>query len=380
MKTMMFPGQGAQARGMGADLFDAFPELTAQADAILGYSIKALCTEDAERTLKETQFTQPALFVVGALDYLKRTAQGPKPDYVLGHSLGEFNALFAAGAFDFETGVRLVQKRGQLMSQTTNGKMAAVINASQETIEQILRDNGLDQIDLANFNSPSQIVISGATEQIERAQPLFQQGDMKYVLLNTSAAFHSRLMQPIRDAFAEFLQQFTFQPLHIPVIANVSALPYRDEDLIDNLSQQLTGSVRWYESMRYLMQQGEPEFEEVGHGNVLTKILAKIRAAEPPPAATAPPVQATATRIETPPPEPIAVQTTSEATPPQSAQEKVNNWNRRHGLGTRVISDIIKDQPLETRTEAVVLFGHRAAVYLKGYNGYFDLDEIQACP
>src|SRR5205823_13876450 len=124
MLAYIFPGQGSQTRGMGGNLFDDFPELTAQADAILGYSIKKLCLEDPNQELNQTQFTQPALFVVNALTFLKKNQ---KPDYVAGHSLGEYNALFAAEVFDFATGLNLVKKRGELMSEAKNGGMAAVI-------------------------------------------------------------------------------------------------------------------------------------------------------------------------------------------------------------------------------------------------------------
>ncbi len=364
MKTIMFPGQGSQNKGMGADLFDAFPELTARADDILGYSIKERCLADPHKDLKQTQVTQPALYVVSALAYYHNQQQAAPPDFVLGHSLGEYNALLAAGAFDFETGLKLVQKRGELMSQAADGKMAAVINASQSEIERILRDNGLHQIDLANFNTPSQIVISGAADEIERARALFQSGTMKCVPLNTSAAFHSRFMQSARDTFAAFLQQFDFAPLTIPVIANISARPYPEGAVAAHLADQITGSVRWFESIQYLKSQGSMQFEEVGHGQVLTKMLAKIEAEAPAP--TPAPIRAAAAVSEPP--------------KTMTAQEKVNHWNRHYPTGTKVLSTIVEEEPLETRTQAVVLFGHRAAVYMKGYNGYFDLDEVTPCP
>jgi malonyl CoA-acyl carrier protein transacylase len=151
MKTYMFPGQGSQARGMGGSLFDEFPELTAKADEVLGYSIKALCLEDPGRELNKTQFTQPALYVVNALSYYKRLKDsGETPDYVIGHSLGEYNALLAAECFDFETGLKLVKKRGELMSQATDGAMAAIVNASREQIAAVLKEKGFDKVDIAN--------------------------------------------------------------------------------------------------------------------------------------------------------------------------------------------------------------------------------------
>src|SRR5690606_35248979 len=144
----MFPGQGSQSKGMGGMLFDEFQELTEKADKILGYSIKELCLEDSGKELGQTQFTQPALYVVNALSYFKKIKEtGQKPDFVAGHSLGEFNALLAAECFDFEAGLKLVKKRGELMSEAGGGGMAAIINAGKEEIESILEKNGLTGID-----------------------------------------------------------------------------------------------------------------------------------------------------------------------------------------------------------------------------------------
>jgi malonyl CoA-acyl carrier protein transacylase len=293
MKTFLFPGQGSQSRGMGGSLFDEFADLTLSADQILGYSIKELCLEDPRGELNKTQFTQPGLFVVNALSYFKRVREGgEKPDYLAGHSLGEFNALLAAECFDFEVGLRLVHKRGQLMSQVRNGGMAAVVNATKEQIESILASNGLTNIDIANYNTPSQIVISGLLEEMGRAQPLFQQGKTLYYPLNTSGAFHSRFMQDAQVEFERYLNSFTFSPPSIPVIANLTARPYEGDKVAWTLARQITGTVRWSESIAYLMDMAsavstEMQFEEVGHGNVLTKLVKNIKrhAAKPDPAA-----------------------------------------------------------------------------------------------
>jgi malonyl CoA-acyl carrier protein transacylase len=225
MRTYMFPGQGSQAKGMGAGLFDEYKEYTQLADSILGYSIKELCVEDPRQELNKTQFTQPALYVVNALSYFKKVERSGKPDFLAGHSLGEFNALLAAECFDFETGLRLVKKRGELMGKVTGGGMAAILNATKEQIEATLAQNGLHNVDLANYNTPSQIVISGLADEIMRAQPLFQVGKLLYYPLNTSGAFHSRFMKAVRDEFAQYLSGFTFAEPKIPVIANVTARP-----------------------------------------------------------------------------------------------------------------------------------------------------------
>jgi len=359
MKTYMFPGQGAQAKGMGGTLFDEFQDLTRKADAILGYSIKELCLEDPRTELNRTQFTQPALYVVNALSYYKKLSDTAKPEFLAGHSLGEFNALLAAECFDFETGLTLVQKRGELMGQVSGGGMAAILNASKEEIEGILSRNGLTQVDLANYNTPSQIVISGLADEVAKAQPLFQTGMMLYYPLNTSGAFHSRFMHAVKEQFREFLATCKFADLKIPVISNVTARPYENAAILENLANQMVSGVRWSESIQYLMALGTErgdtmQFEEVGYGDVLTRLAQTIRRQTPvkkPEMSVAP-------------------------SKPGAAPEKVSAWNKKHPIGTRVKSLIADYANLETRTEAVVLFGHRAAVYMKGYNGYFDLDEI----
>jgi malonyl CoA-acyl carrier protein transacylase len=394
----MFPGQGSQSLGMGAALFDEFKPLTEKADEILGYSIRELCVDDPRQQLNKTEFTQPALFVVNALAYYKKiSGGGAKPDFVAGHSLGEFNALLAAECFEFETGLRMVKRRGELMSRVTNGAMAAVLNASKDEIQQILKANGLENIDLANYNTPSQIVISGLADEIARAQPLFQTGNMLYYPLNTSGAFHSRFMHAVQEEFRQFLATCPLAEPKIPVIANVTARPYQPEGLQENLASQLASTVRWSETMQYLMALGVTQFEEVGHGDVLTRLIQTIKRQTQ--ASVLDAIRNQLQPLATPPPatRALAGQTSSAPAPAAhaigsmatgepateapakklgSAAEKVAFWNKRYPIGTRVSSLIADYKDLETRTAAVVLFGHRAAVYMKGYNGYFDLDEI----
>jgi trans-AT polyketide synthase, acyltransferase and oxidoreductase domains len=285
MIAYLFPGQGSQAKGMGAGLFEEFPELTKQADEILGYSIAELCLEDTRGELGQTQFTQPALYVVNALSYLKKVKEtGRKPDYVAGHSLGEYDAMFAAGAFDFATGLRLVQKRGALMSEAKGGGMAAVIGLTEEKIDHVLRENNLmDTIQVANYNSPSQIVIAGLKDDVLAAQPAFEQAEARmYIPLKVSGAFHSKYMAPAQKEFAEFLNAQPFGELTIPVISNVHARPYKQQDLRRNLIEQITHSVKWTDIVRYLLGKGVTEFEEVGPGNVLKGLVRNIqREAEP---------------------------------------------------------------------------------------------------
>jgi malonyl CoA-acyl carrier protein transacylase len=282
-KAYLFPGQGSQVVGMGETLFDKFNDLVHQADNILGYSIKELCLTDPHQQLTLTQYTQPALFVVNALSYLKTLEDtGSKPDYVAGHSLGEYNALFASGAVSFETGLKLVKKRGQLMAAARNGGMAAVVGLKEDKVKSIIEQNGLVTIDIANLNSPTQIVISGPLKDIQNAQSFFERENAMYIPLKVSGAFHSRLMEEARQEFIGYIDQFTFNPLSIPVISNVTARPYKFENISRLLTDQITHSVKWTESMCYLMGKGVEEFAEIGPGKVLAGLMKKIqREAEP---------------------------------------------------------------------------------------------------
>jgi trans-AT polyketide synthase/acyltransferase/oxidoreductase domain-containing protein len=274
----VFPGQGSQSAGMGGELFDQFPELVKQTDEVLGCSIKDLCLNDPDKRLGQTDYTQPALYIVNALTYLSKTENSElRPDFVAGHSLGEYNALFAAGVFDFITGLKLVQRRGQIMVKVTGGGMAAVIGMQPDKIKQVLKDASFESIDIANLNSPKQTVISGRKEDIDAVKTVFEDAGVRlFIPLKVSGAFHSRYMQEAQNEFADFLKSFEFQPVQIPVIANFTAAPYQDTETVNNMVQQISSPVRWVESIQYLKQQPEPEFEEVGPGNVLTKLIKQI--------------------------------------------------------------------------------------------------------
>lgn len=277
-KVYVFPGQGSQKVGMGEALFEKFPELTKQADEILGYSIADLCLTDADGVINQTNYTQPALYVVSALSYLAKIEEtGEKPAITAGHSLGEYNALFAAGAFDFATGLKLVQKRGEIMSKVQGGGMAAVLGLTAEQIKDVIESNNLDKIDVANFNSPTQTVLSGLKEDIVAAEEAFKSaGAKRYVVLPVSGAFHSRYMADAQAEFTEFAKQFTFNKLEIPVIANVTAEAYGSE-IIESLTAQISGSVRWVETIKNIVtQDADAEFEEVGPGKVLSGLIRQI--------------------------------------------------------------------------------------------------------
>ncbi len=283
MKALIFPGQGSQQRGMGKDLFPKFRDHVAEADEILGYSIARLCTEDPDSRLDQTRYTQPALYVVNALEYLNRatsseagTAAGAS--YLAGHSLGEYNALFAAGAFSFGTGLRLVKRRAELMAEAGNGAMAAVIGLSEKAVRGVLATRNLGEIDLANHNAPDQYIVSGTKAAIQGAQQAFTEaGARAFIPLKVSGAFHSRYMEPARSAFERYLSDFRFEPLRVPVLSNVTGQPHIDAELPRSLAEQLVRPVLWEPSVRYLLAQGVSEFEDAGPGAVLTGLVNKIR-------------------------------------------------------------------------------------------------------
>jgi malonyl CoA-acyl carrier protein transacylase len=265
---------------MGAGLLDRFPDWTAEADGILGYSIRRLCLEDPLGQLGQTAFTQPALYVVNALTWRARQEEGrPDPAFVAGHSLGEYNALLAAGVFDFGTGLQLVKRRGELMGRVTGGGMAAVIGLTPERIQEVLTQSEAGrQIDVANFNSFEQTVIAGPQDALIAVKPDFQAAGVKiFTTLNVSAPFHSRYMVHAMEEFQDVLQAVTFNVPRIPVMSNVTATPYPLDDVGGTLGRQIGSAVRWLASVLYLLDQGTTDFEEVGPGNVLTKLVERIK-------------------------------------------------------------------------------------------------------
>ncbi len=283
--AVLFPGQGVQTRGMGRELFTMFPEQTRLASQVLGYSIESLCLENPDGLLDQTRYTQVAIYVVNALGYRQRLRADPpcKAAFLMGHSVGEYNALLAADVFDFETGLRLVMKRGELMGMIPGGAMAAVLGASSERIREILGCGGLDDIDLANYNTATQIVISGPATAIERAVGMLTTQRIETKPLRVSGAFHSRYMYDAQRAFAEYAQAFTFAAPSIPVVANATGRPYERDDIVETLCLQITSPVRWIDSVRYVLSQGEIEFVEIGSAflrSMVREISACAAAAE----------------------------------------------------------------------------------------------------
>lgn len=277
MKVIVFPGQGTQHKGMGENLFDIFVEYTQIANEILGYSIKELCLEDNNSLLNKTKYAQVAIFVVNFFKYLELAEKKGEPDFLLGHSLGEINALLAAGVFDFRTGLKIVKKRGEIMSKAAGGGMAGVLGFDKQKVKEILINNRLEGVDIANLNSPKQIVISGTKKDIEVAQRIFEENNVDvYVPLNVEGAFHSRYMKESSKEFGAFLETIEFEDLLIPVISNFTARPYANEQIRENLEYQICNSVNWIDSIRYLMGKGEIDLEEIGERKILTTMINEI--------------------------------------------------------------------------------------------------------
>jgi malonyl CoA-acyl carrier protein transacylase len=278
LNVILFPGQGSQFQGMGADLFKEFPETLAMANDVLGYDVAELCKNNPDNLLNQTNYTQPALFLVNYLTYQNYLKSNTAPDYFLGHSLGEFNALNAAGVFDFETGLRIVQKRGELMLSINGTGMAAVLGSDYESLKAIL-DSNFPELDIANINTYSQIVISGPLDLLDTAADFIEDEGLGYIPLKVSGAFHSRYMTPVKDSFKEYVETMKLNSCSTPVISNYTAdlYPLAMSGVLTNMVNQIDSPVKWLQSIEFVMTKGECDFKEVGPGEVLTNVLKKIK-------------------------------------------------------------------------------------------------------
>lgn len=276
MIAYLFPGQGSQFVGMGKDLFNKYKEYAEEADEILGYPIKDLCLNDKDKVIGLTQYTQPALYFVDSLYYLQELENGIVPDYVAGHSLGEYNALFAGGVFSLADGLKLVKKRGELMGKVNGGKMLAVKNLPPEKIREVLDESKLNRIDIANFNIPSQTIISGTAEDIVNSESYLKKAGGITIPLNVSGAFHSRYMKSVASEFAEYIKGFELHEMKIPVMSNYTARVHKQDEIADNLIKQIYSPVQWVESVRYMWSKGVEEFKQIGIGYVVINMANKI--------------------------------------------------------------------------------------------------------
>lgn len=284
MKAYVFPGQGAQFRGMGKDLYDGSNEAKRYfelANKILEFDLVQCMFEGSEEDLKQTRVTQPAIFLHSVV--AAKCLPDFKPDMVAGHSLGEFSALTAAGALAFEDGLSLVYKRAMAMQaacEQNPSTMAAVLGATDDLVEKICREISAEIVVPANYNCPGQIVISGSFKGVELAAEQLKAAGVKRVLpLKVGGAFHSPLMESAAVELQAAIKQTRFNAPCCPVYQNVDAKAYTDPaDIQKNLIAQLTSPVRWTQSVLAMLKDGADEFIELGPGTVLQGLIAKIRA------------------------------------------------------------------------------------------------------
>lgn len=279
--AFIFPGQGSQAVGMGKDLyenFEASKHVFDKANEVLGKDIKHICFEGDEEVLKQTVNTQPAILTtsIACLEALKSLVD-VTPAYVAGHSLGEYAAYYTAGVVDLEHALTLIQKRADLMSDAPAGSMAAVLNATDEQVKEALEKANKDgYVDVANYNSPVQVVITGEAEAVKKACEYLQELGVKRVIpLAVSGAFHSMLMKNASEKFAEFIQDMDIKNAQIPVITNVDA-EITTENFKPKMSKQICSSVYWTQTIQKMIENGVDIFVELGNGKVLSGLNRKI--------------------------------------------------------------------------------------------------------
>ncbi|KAA8485525.1 ACP S-malonyltransferase [Arcticibacter tournemirensis] len=281
MKAYIFPGQGSQFPGMGKDLYEdpKSKELFEKANEVLGFRITDIMFDGTEEELKQTNVTQPAIFLHSVI--LARSLGGYfEPDMVAGHSLGEFSALVAAGALTFEDGLRLVSARANAMQRACEiqpSTMAAILGLDDYTVEEVCQMVS-EIVVPANYNCPGQLVISGSIEGVDKACILLtERGAKRALKLNVSGAFHSPLMEAARVELENAIHATEVKPPICPIYQNIDAKPHTDPEIIkQNLIAQLTGPVRWTQTVKRMLEDGATSFTEVGPGNVLQGLVKKV--------------------------------------------------------------------------------------------------------
>ena len=281
--AFLFPGQGAQSVGMGKELYDNFSaakNVFDKADEVLGKSITTLCFEGPEESLKQTVNTQPCIVTtsIAALEALK-SELNINPDYTAGHSLGEYCAMYTSGVMSLETALKAIQKRADLMGQTKGGAMAAVLNAPEGSVEEALKEaSSVGYVDVANYNSPVQVVITGDENAVKKAgEILMEKGARRVVPLAVSGAFHSKFMENAGKEFEGFVSDLELNNASVPVVTNVDANATTDSsDFRAKMPKQIYSSVHWTQTIQKMVADGVEIFVEIGPGKVLAGLNKKI--------------------------------------------------------------------------------------------------------
>lgn len=281
--AFLFPGQGSQAVGMGKDLYEtseSAKQVFDTADEVLGKSITTMCFEGPEEALKQTVNTQPSIVTmsIAALEALKDKCE-VIPSYVAGHSLGEYCAMYASGVMSLENTLKAIQKRADLMGSAKGGAMSAVLNASEEALKEALKDaSEVGYVDVANYNSPAQVVITGDEAAVAKAgELLLAKGARRVVPLPVSGAFHSKFMEPAGKEFEKFVSGLEINDASVPVITNVDAEPATSSiDFREKMPKQIYSSVHWTQTIQKMAADGVEIFVEIGPGKVLAGLNKKI--------------------------------------------------------------------------------------------------------
>ena len=281
--AFLFPGQGSQAVGMGKDLYDNFEaakNVFDSADKILGKSITTLCFEGPEENLKQTVNTQPCIVTmsIAALEALKSQLD-ITPTFTAGHSLGEYCAMYCSGVMNLETTLKAIQKRADLMGATKGGAMAAILNAPEGSLEKALKEaSEVGYVDVANYNSPAQVVITGDENAVKKAGELLSEaGARRVVPLAVSGAFHSKFMEEAGHEFASFVQDLDMENAQVPVFTNVDAqATMLSAEFKNKMPTQIYSSVHWTQTIENMIKDGVDTFIEIGPGKVLAGLNRKI--------------------------------------------------------------------------------------------------------